>query len=139
MLLPLQGLRLVDLSRQLPGPYCSMMLADFGMEVVAVLAPNDAMRAGIVPLQRNKRNVTLNLKDPRGREALYPLTDRADVVLEGFRPGVTKRLAVDYDTLCARNPRLVDCSISGYGQDGPYRSRGRSDGLRLQRRTRNTA
>jgi len=123
MILPLQGLRLVDLSRQLPGPYCSMMLADFGMEVVAVLAPNDAMRAGIAPLQRNKRNVTLNLKDPRGRQALYRLTDRADAVLEGFRPGVTRRLAVDYETLCARNPRLVYCSISGYGQDGPYRDK----------------
>jgi crotonobetainyl-CoA:carnitine CoA-transferase CaiB-like acyl-CoA transferase len=123
MTLPLQGLRLVDLSRQLPGPYCSMLLADLGMDVVTVVAPNDAMGVGIPLLQRNKRNVTLNLKDSRGLGALHRLVDRSDVLLEGFRPGVTQRLGVDYATLRERNPRLIYCSISGYGQDGPYRDK----------------
>ena len=100
-----------------------MMLGDLGMDVIAVVAPNDAMGVGIPPLQRNKRNVTLNLKVARGREAMHRLCDTADVVLEGFRPGVARRLAVDYETLAARNPRLVYCSISGYGQDGPYRDK----------------
>ncbi len=119
--LPLEGLRLVDLSRQLPGPYCSMMLADLGMEVLTVAAPNDPLGAGIPLLQRNKRSMTLNLKDPRGRSVFYRLAERSDVVLEGFRPGVAKRLGVDFETLRERNGRLVYCSISGYGQTGPYR------------------
>ncbi len=121
MTLPLQGLKLVDLSRQLPGPFCSWMLADLGMDVVTVVAPNDAMGVGIPHLQRNKRNLAINLKDARGKAALLRLVDGADVVLEGFRPGVAERLGIDYETLRARNPRLVYCSISGYGQDGPYR------------------
>ena len=105
--LPLEGLRLVDLSRQLPGPYCSMMLADLGMEVLTVAAPNDPLGAGIPLLQRNKRSMTLNLKDPRGRSVFYRLAERSDVVLEGFRPGVAKRLGVDFETLRERNGRLV--------------------------------
>ncbi|MGH7805720.1 MAG: CoA transferase, partial [Candidatus Binatia bacterium] len=110
-MLPLQGLRCLDLSRQLPGPYCSWLLADFGMDVVTVAAPNDPMGAGISLLQRNKRSATLNLKEPRGRELFLALADKADVVLEGFRPGVVKRLGIDYETLAARNPRIVYCSI----------------------------
>src|SRR5579884_2695179 len=98
--------RLLDLSRQLPGPYCSMLLADLGMDVLAVQAPTDPMGMGIPLLGRNKRSITLNLK-----------------ALEGGRPGVAARLGVDYETLRAINPRLVYCSISGYGQDGPYRAR----------------
>ncbi len=97
------------------------MLADFGMDVVTVAAPNDPMGAGISLLQRNKRSVTLNLKEARGRELFLALADNADVVLEGFRPGVVRRLGIDYETLAARNPRIVYCSISGYGQDGPYK------------------
>lgn len=100
-----------------------MLLADLGMEVVTVAAPNDPMGVGIPLLQRNKRSLTLNLKDRRGHEAFCRLADRADVVLEGFRPGVAQRLGVDYDRLRRRNRRLVYCSISGYGQDGPYRDR----------------
>lgn len=121
MTLPLQGLRLLDLSRQLPGPFCSMLLADLGMDVVTVAAPNDPLGAGIPLLQRNKRSVTLNLKDPRGLDVFHRLAARADVVLEGFRPGVAKRLGVDFESLRERNGRLIYCSISGYGQDGPYR------------------
>ena len=115
--------RLLDLSRQLPGPFCSMLLADLGMDVVAVYAPNDPMGMGIPLLGRNKRSIALNLKAPEGRTVFQQLAREADVVLEGSRPGAAKRLGVDYDTLKKINPRLVYCSISGYGQDGPYRDR----------------
>src|SRR5438067_2384248 len=115
--------RMLDLSRQLPGPFCSMLLADLGMDVLAVYAPNDPMGMGIPLLGRNKRSCTLNLKVSEGRAIFHRLAREADVVLEGGRPGVAARLGVDYETLRALNPRLVYCSISGYGQDGPYRDR----------------
>src|SRR3989449_7971401 len=115
--------RMLDLSRQLPGPFCSMLLADLGMDVLAVYAPNDPMGMGIPLLGRNKRSCSLNLKAPEGRAIFHRLVGDADVVLEGGRPGVAARLGVDYETLKALNPRLVYCSISGYGQDGPYRDR----------------
>jgi crotonobetainyl-CoA:carnitine CoA-transferase CaiB-like acyl-CoA transferase len=117
---PLGKYKMLDLSRQLPGPFCSTMLGDLGMDVLAIAAPGDPFGVGIAFLARNKRSMTLNLKSPEGREIFYRLVDEADVVLEGFRPGVTARLGIDYATLAARNPRLVYCSISGYGQDGPY-------------------
>ena len=100
-----------------------MMLADLGMDVVSVLAPNDPMGAGFAPLLRNKRCMTLNLKDPSGREVFYRLVDGADVVLEGFRPGIAKRLRIDYGAVRDRNPRLIYCAVSSYGQDGPYRDK----------------
>ena len=115
--------RMLDLSRQLPGPFCSMLLADLGMDVLAVYAPNDPMGMGIPLLGRNKRSLTLNLKTPEGREIFHRLARDADVVLEGSRPGAATRLGVDYETLRPLNRRLVYCSISGYGQDGPYRDR----------------
>jgi len=123
MTLPLGKYKMLDLSRQLPGPFCSTILADLGMDVVTIAAPNDPFGIGIPSLARNKRSLTLNLKSQTGREVLQRLIDGADVLLEGFRPGVTARLGIDYPTLAARNPRLVYCSISGYGQDGPYRDR----------------
>lgn len=123
MSLALEHHRMIDLSRQLPGPFCSTLLADLGMDVLCVGAPSDPFGVGIPFLARNKRSMTLNLKTERGRELLLSLIDGADVVLEGFRPGVTKRLGIDYETLAARNPRLVYCAITGYGQDGPYRDR----------------
>lgn len=116
----LANLRLLDLSRQLPGPFCSTLLADLGMETLVVAQPGDPFSTGIPFLARNKRSMTLNLKSDAGRDIFLRLADRADVVLEGFRPGVTKRLGIDYDALNARNPRVIYCSISGYGQDGPY-------------------
>jgi crotonobetainyl-CoA:carnitine CoA-transferase CaiB-like acyl-CoA transferase len=119
----LSRFRLLDLSRQLPGPFCSMLLADLGMDVVTVTSPTDPMALGIPLLARNKRSLTLNLKAPEGRAIFHQLARDADVVLEGSRPGAAVRLGVDYDTLKAINPRLVYCSISGYGQDGPYRDR----------------
>jgi crotonobetainyl-CoA:carnitine CoA-transferase CaiB-like acyl-CoA transferase len=116
-------LRMLDLSRQLPGPFCSTLLADLGMDVLVVGAPNDPFGTGIPFLARNKRSMTLNLKTDAGRDIFRRLAADADVVLEGFRPGVTARLGVDYETLGATNPRLVYCAITGFGQDGPYRDR----------------
>jgi crotonobetainyl-CoA:carnitine CoA-transferase CaiB-like acyl-CoA transferase len=123
MMTPLASLRMLDLSRQLPGPFCSTLLADLGMEVLVITNPTDPFGMGIPFLARNKRSMTLNLKDPRGRDIFMRLAESADVLLEGFRPGVTKRLGIDYETLQAVNPRLIYCAITGYGQDGPYRDR----------------
>src|SRR5262245_47317270 len=120
---PLARYRMLDLSRQLPGPFCSTLLADLGMDVLAITAPNDPFGTGIPFLQRNKRSMTLNLKAPGGRDVFRRLAAEADVVLEGFRPGVAARLGIDGETLRRDNPRLVYCAISGYGQDGPYRDR----------------
>ncbi|HVN85241.1 MAG TPA: CaiB/BaiF CoA-transferase family protein [Candidatus Binatia bacterium] len=120
---PIQGLKLLDLSRQLPGPFASMLLADLGVDVLVIAAPNDVMGVGIPMIQRNKRSMTLNLKSPEGKDIFNRLAKDADVILEGFRPGVTERLGIDYPTMAKLNPRLVYCSISGYGQDGPYRDK----------------
>ena len=128
-MMALEGVRVLDLSRLAPGPFCTMLLADFGADVVMVEIPPGTARVGhddrpedrlYNPLIRNKRSVAINLRHPGGREAFYRLAARADVVVEGFRPGVAQRLGVDYPTLSRVNPRLVYCSLSGYGQDGPY-------------------
>jgi crotonobetainyl-CoA:carnitine CoA-transferase CaiB-like acyl-CoA transferase len=121
--LPLGKLRLLDLSRQLPGPFCSTLLADLGMDVLVIAAPKDPFGIGIPFLARNKRSMTLNLKTDAGREIFRRLAESADIVLEGYRPGVADRLGIGYETLHALNPRLIYCAISGYGQDGPYRDR----------------
>jgi crotonobetainyl-CoA:carnitine CoA-transferase CaiB-like acyl-CoA transferase len=128
----LAGIRVLDLSLQLPGPFCTMMMADYGADVIKVDEPRPRMRnpfsaaeggTGSVEryLNRGKRSVTLNLKTDEGKEIFRKLAGTADVVVEGFRPGVVKRLGVDYETLAVANPRLVYCSISGYGQTGPMR------------------
>ena len=144
MTLPLEGVRVLDLSRLLPGPFCSLLLADFGADVIKVedTALGDYMRwaqpvyegadesarsAMFLALNRNKRSVRVNLKDPRGREVFQALARGADVVLESFRPGVLDRLGCGYDDLRAVNPRLVYCAISGYGQDSPLRERSGHD------------
>ena len=137
-MMPLEGIRVLDLSRLAPGPFCSMMLGDLGADVVLVEAPAEALHSVLVgPLSaeamrsaeralahnilgRNKRSIVLNLRKEEAREIFYRLAESADVVLEGFRPGVVKRLGVDYETMRPLNPRLVYCSLSGYGQDGPY-------------------
>ena len=121
--LPLGRFRMLDLSRQLPGPFCSTLLADLGMDVLVVTAPRDPFGIGIPFLARNKRSMTLDLKTDAGRDVFLRLVDGADVLLEGFRPGVMRRLGFDWEVLRARNPRLVYCAISGYGQDGPYRDK----------------
>ena len=128
--MPLEGIRILDLTRQAPGPYCTMLLGDLGADVVIVEeAPGTGRRMemgmseraqAFWALNRNKRSIGLNLKDPRAQEAFLKLAENADVVIEGFRPGVVKRLGVDYDAVSARNPRLIYCSLSGYGQTGPY-------------------
>ena len=120
---PLHGLKLLDLSRQLPGPLCSTLLGDLGMDVLVIASPTDPFGLGIPFLGRNKRSLTLNLKAAEGREIFLKLAAEADVLLEGFRPGVAARLGIDYATLSAINARLIYCAISGYGQDGPYRDR----------------
>jgi len=119
----LDGLRLLDLSRQLPGPFCSMMLGDLGVDVIVIAAPDDPLGVGLPLLGRNKRHMTLNLKHEDGRRIFYRMLASADVLLEGFRPGVTAKLGIDYERVARRNPRVVYCSISGYGQDGPYREK----------------
>ena len=120
----LDGVRVVDLSRMLPGPYCSMILADHGAEVIAV-EDRKFQDDGLFfnDLNRNKRHMALNLKTPEGLEIFFRLVEKADVVIEGFRPGVVKRLGVDYDAVRQCNPAIIYCSISGYGQSGPMRDR----------------
>lgn len=129
----LAGLKVLDLTRLLPGAFCSQMLADLGAEVLKVeqvdggdynrsFAPLAKVESGsFLLLNRNKQSLTLNLKDEQGKEILRRLAREADVLLEGFRPGVMERLGLSYESLAADNPRLVYCAISGYGQDGPSR------------------
>ena len=113
---PLAGIRVIDLSRLAPGPYASMLLADLGAEVIAVTGG----RAGQVPADfaRGKRFVHLNLKHPASRRALHRLAATADVLIEGFRPGVADRLGAGYPELSQVNPRLVYCSVTGYDPAG---------------------
>jgi crotonobetainyl-CoA:carnitine CoA-transferase CaiB-like acyl-CoA transferase len=131
----LEGLRVIDLSLFLPGPYLTLMLADHGAEVIKVeppgegdptrhLGPRDGGETVYFRnLNRGKKSVVVDLKNPQDREALLKLCDTADVFVESFRPGVVDRLGVGYEALRARNPRIVYCSISAFGQQGPYRDR----------------
>jgi len=117
----LSGLTVLDLSRLLPGPFCSMILADHGARVIAIEDKRFAGEAGgNSAVLRNKEHITLNLKSEKGREIFFKMARSADIILEGFRPGVTKRLGVDYDSVKKINPKIIYCSISGYGQTGPY-------------------
>jgi alpha-methylacyl-CoA racemase len=136
--LPLAGIRVLDLSRLLPGGFCSLLLADFGAEVLKVEdtgmgdyirwappyyegAEDSAKSALFLSLNRNKRSIRIDLKSERGREVLLRLVAQYDVVLESFRPGVLDRLGVGYEQMRAVNPGIVYCAITGYGQDGPKR------------------
>jgi formyl-CoA transferase len=135
----LSGVRILDLSRVLAGPYCSMILADLGAEVIRVEIPGrgDDSRAFppfkrgeslyYINLNRGKRSITLNLKHPGGRRIFLELVKCSDVLLENFRPGTMERLGLGYDTLREANPRLIYASISGFGRTGPYRSRAAYD------------
>jgi crotonobetainyl-CoA:carnitine CoA-transferase CaiB-like acyl-CoA transferase len=134
MVMALDGIKVLDLSRLAPGPYCSMLLADFGADVTLVEAVPGAnaklggaarregaeRAAAYNALSRGKKSIALNLKDTAARDIFYDMVKSADVVLEGFRPGVVKRLGVDYETLAKINPRIICCSLSGFGQTGPY-------------------
>jgi crotonobetainyl-CoA:carnitine CoA-transferase CaiB-like acyl-CoA transferase len=118
----LSGIKVIDLSRLLPGPYCTMILADHGARVIAVEDPRYRDRGEYVfPVYRNKRHMTLDLKSDAGRDIFFRLVEDADVVVEGFRPGVVKRLGVDYAAARRVNPMIVYCAITGYGQTGPLR------------------
>ncbi len=135
---PLKGIRVLDLSRLLPGPYLTQLLADLGAEVIKVetprlgdysrLAPPEMGLGGLYEMvNRGKKSLALNYRNPRGREIFLQLAAKADVVLEGFRPGAVERWGIGYAAVRAVNPRIVYCSLSGYGQDGPYRDRAGHD------------
>lgn len=120
----LTGINVLDLSRLLPGPYCSMILADHGARVIALedkrFMADDLF---ITTVNRNKEHMSLNLKTFEGKEIFFRLIKQVDIMLEGFRPGVVKRLGIDYETVRKINPKIIYCAITGYGQDGPYRNR----------------
>jgi crotonobetainyl-CoA:carnitine CoA-transferase CaiB-like acyl-CoA transferase len=127
---PLAGIRVLDLSRLLPGPYCTLLLADLGAEVIKIETPlvGDYARtvtgfggpAMFEAINRNKKSVAINYRHSRGKEILLQLARTADVMIETFRPGAVKRWGIDYEAVSLVNPRIVYCSLSGYGQDGPY-------------------
>lgn len=127
----LTGIRVLDMSRLLPGPYCTMLLADFGAEVIKIEEPGKGDYSRSFPpflkdfgywhlqLNRNKQSVVLDLKSEEGRNIFLELVKTADVVVESYRPGVLKKLGVDYETASKVNPKIVYCSLSGYGSKGP--------------------
>ncbi len=127
----LEGIRIIDMARLGPGPHCSQILADMGADVIRVEAPDpkEGPRAGRMiklpgdaAIRRNSRSISLNLKTEEGKQVFFKLAATADVVTEGFRPGVVKRLGVDYEAVKAVRPQIVYASLSGYGQEGPYSS-----------------
>ena len=123
---PLEGLKVLDLTRMLPGSFCTMLLADFGADVIMIEQPGGpalGQRRKNFHIDRNKKSIILNLKDKRAKNIFYQLASDVDIVIEGFRPGTTKKLGIDYQSLKKVNPGLIYCSISGYGQDGPYCNR----------------
>ena len=138
-MMALEGIKVLDFCRNAPGMFCTMILADLGAEVLMVERPMDETRsayervvAGIQgpederrhasfnALQRNKRSIALNLKEPEAQDIFRQLAETTDVVVEGFRPGVMERLGAGYQQVREINPKAVYCSVSGYGQDGPY-------------------
>jgi formyl-CoA transferase len=135
--LPLSGMRVLDVSQVMAGPFCCMMLGDLGADVIKIEPPGtgDQTRGamafklkgpdslGFLNMNRNKRSVVLDLKTPAGQAAFYELARTADVLVENYRPGAVKRLGIDYETLKAINPRLIYASISGFGQTGPWSQR----------------
>jgi len=136
-MLALEGVKILDLSMLVPGAFCTMLLGDLGADVLKIEAPGvnefrgssrtlpkeeQRKAAAYYALDRNKKSIVVNLKSEAGREVFYRLSRRADVIVEGFRPAVIKRLKIDYETISKLNPGIIYCSLSGYGQDGPYHS-----------------
>jgi len=137
---PLTGVRVLDLSQFLAGPYGSMILGDLGADVLKIEIPGKGDGSREMPphfvhgqsgyflsMNRSKKSMTLDLKSPAGLDIFYELVRRSDVVYDNFRPGILERLRIDYETLKQLNPRLIMCSISGFGQDGPYANRPGND------------
>ncbi|MBF0407047.1 MAG: CoA transferase [Candidatus Riflebacteria bacterium] len=132
---PLNGIRVIDLTRVLAGPYCTMMLADLGAEIIKIERPetgDDSRAFGpflnghsayFMSINRGKKSMTLNLKNPEAKKIFMQLVEKADVVVENFKPGVMKKLGIDYKALSGINNRLVFASSTGFGQTGPYTSR----------------
>lgn len=133
---PLNGVKVLDLTRTFAGPFCSLMFAEMGADVIKVEHPDGGdetrewppvLESGVsgyfAALNRSKKSITLNLKHPDGRKILYELAEWADIFIENFTPGVADRLGIGYDELSQRNNGLIYCSISGFGQTGPYRNR----------------
>ncbi|HXF67750.1 MAG TPA: CoA transferase [Burkholderiales bacterium] len=139
MTLPLEGVKVLDFTAVMAGPYCTLMLADMGAEVTKIesFPEGDGSRRFdpkvngesycFAVLNRNKKSLALNLKDPRGREIFLRLAREADILVENYRPGVTRKLGIDYDTVRAVNPDIIYASISGFGQTGPYSGKGGFD------------
>ena len=132
----LDGIRIIDFSKALAGPYCTMLLADMGAEVIKVEMPGsgddsrgwgppfiEGEAAYFLSVNRNKKSITLNLKDPKAKEIALKIIEKADIVLESNRPGVMTKLDLDYETVKKINPEIIYCSISGFGQTGPYSKR----------------
>jgi crotonobetainyl-CoA:carnitine CoA-transferase CaiB-like acyl-CoA transferase len=132
---PLEGLKVLDFTRVLAGPFATMILGDLGVEIIKAEPLNgDESRSWppilekgesgyFLSLNRNKKSITLNLKDPRAQEIVFQLAGKVDIVIENFTPGVVKRLGIDYEALSREHPGLIYCSISGFGQHGPYRDK----------------
>src|SRR6266511_3292564 len=132
---PLEGIRVLELANFMAGPYCGMLLADMGAEVIKVENPSggdytrelapfvDGESAGFIALNRNKKSLTLNLKSTEGRDLFLALARRADIVLENYRPGTMRNLGIDYEAVKQVRPDVIYCSASGFGQTGPYSQR----------------
>src|ERR1700730_1660860 len=129
---PLEGLRVLDFTHQVAGPYCTMLLGDMGADVIKVAPPNCLEEARQYPFfgisvylafNRNKRSIIVNAKTEEGKTILQKLAAQSDIFVENFSPGVTSKLGVDYATLSKINPKLIYCSISGFGSTGPYKHR----------------
>ncbi len=139
MNMPLEGLKVIDLSHHMAGPVASQRLGDMGADVIKVEPPgygewtrirpigngwvSEDMNTSFISANRNKRSLTLDLKSAEGKKILLKMLREADVFISNFRPSVHKRLGLDYDALRRENERLVYCSVTGYGQDGPYKDR----------------
>ncbi len=126
MVVALQGIRILTVEEKLPVTYCSMLLADLGADVIILERPGVGNPARVLPhfleiTNRNKRSLAVNLKSKKGRDIFFRLAKKCDVIIECMRPGVVDRLGIGYKKVKAINPKLVYCSVSGYGQDGPYR------------------
>ena len=136
--LPLEGIRVLDLSRLLPGPYLTQLMADLGAEVIKVETPLAGDHVRLAPpemglgnmyetINRNKKSLALNYRNARGRELFIEISKTTDVVLEGFRPTIADKYGIGYEAVRAVNPDIVYCSLSGYGQEGPYQQRAGHD------------